>query len=340
MQPKLIKSILAKKLNAWAKTVETENKEVATLIRENTIVMGGSICSMLDGETPNDYDVYFRTHEAAKKIAHYYMSKFHEIQKEKQKLKGGIPIPMWLIHVNDPKGFKCFIKSAGVVEADNNKAYQYFETENQETVAAYFGTTSENEAAAATINEGGNPFNPESSVKNAKEVDKDKANAKGAFRPVYITQNAITLSDDVQIVTRFYGEPEEILEFYDYEHCKMYYKSWDRKLEITVDALESLHNKRLVYTGSRYPVCSLFRMRKFMSRGWSINAGQIVKMAWQIHKLDLNNIEVLSEQLIGVDHAYFVEILELLKAERKKLGPDADKSVNGTYLMTLIDKFF
>lgn len=341
MQPKLIKSILARKIKTWADSVRPESKEVAELIQENTIVMGGSICSLLDGEGPNDYDVYFRTNEAAHKIAKFYMDKFYKIQEEKQKKRGGVPVPMWLNHVKDPKGFKCYIKSAGVVETDNDKAYRYFETERQETVAEYFGTTNENEAAGAEMKPAGdvNPLDPEGAAETAQEVVEDATKAKGTFHPVYITQNAITLSDDVQIVTRFYGEPEEILEFYDYEHCKMYYKSWDRELVITLNALESLHNKRLVYTGSRYPICSLFRMRKFMSRGWTINAGQIVKMAWQIHKLDLSDPSGLESQLIGVDHAYFVEILELLQKRQKESGGDS-KTVDGTYLMELIDKFF
>jgi len=96
-------------------------------------------------------------------------------------------------------------------------------------------------------------------------------------------------------------------------------------------------NRRLEYTGSYYPICSLFRMRKFMGRGWNINAGQIVKMAWQIHKLDLSDPEVLEEQLIGVDHAYFVEILEHLEG---KMRLDGKKSIDETYLMELLDKYF
>lgn len=332
---------MSRKIKAWADSVRPESEKVAKLIEENTIVMGGSVCSLLDGESPNDYDVYFRTKEAAHLIAQFYMGKFYKIQEEKQKKRGGIPVPMWLKHVENPKGFKSYIKSAGVVEADNDKAYQYFETERQETVMEYFGTGNENEAAGAEMKPAGDvdPANPEAAAETASEVADDAKKSKGTFRPVYITQNAITLSDDIQIVTRFYGEPEEILEFYDYEHCKMYYKSWDRNLHISVNALESLHNKRLVYTGSRYPLCSLFRMRKFMSRGWTINAGQIVKMAWQIHELELSNPYVLEEQLIGVDYAYFVEILGLLQAKQKE-EKSGDKTVDGTYLMELIDKFF
>jgi hypothetical protein len=46
------------------------------------------------------------------------------------------------------------------------------------------------------------------------------------YRPVFLTTNAITLSDDVQLVIRFYGTPGEIHDVYDFEHCKCYWCSW------------------------------------------------------------------------------------------------------------------
>ena len=41
----------------------------------------------------------------------------------------------------------------------------------------------------------------------------------------YATNNAITLSDKIQIVLRFYGEPEDLHKNYDYVHCTSYYTS-------------------------------------------------------------------------------------------------------------------
>jgi hypothetical protein len=45
-------------------------------------------------------------------------------------------------------------------------------------------------------------------------------------------------------------------------------------------------------------------MKKFIQRGWTVN-GRNPKMLFQVSELDLKNIEVLEEQLIGVDVAYF-----------------------------------
>nr|MCU0343906.1 T9SS type A sorting domain-containing protein [Ignavibacterium sp.] len=43
------------------------------------------------------------------------------------------------------------------------------------------------------------------------------------YRPVFISENAITLSDKVQLVIRFYGTPAEIHDNYDYAHCMCYF---------------------------------------------------------------------------------------------------------------------
>jgi hypothetical protein len=111
---------------------------------------------------------------------------------------------------------------------------------------------------------------------------------------------------------------------------------WDAatgELGLRPQALESLLSRSLVYNGSRYPVASLFRIRKFIERGWRINAGQIVKMALQISELDLTKFDVLEDQLTGVDVAYFQQVLDTAK-ER-----GADK-IEGAYLIEIINRMF
>jgi hypothetical protein len=98
-------------------------------------------------------------------------------------------------------------------------------------------------------------------------------------------------------------------------------------------ALEALLSKELRYIGSKYPICSLVRLRKFITRGWRINAGQILKMAFQISELNLKDIKVLEDQLTGVDTAYFIQLVERLREK------DPEK-VDGAYLIEIIDRIF
>jgi len=153
------------------------------------------------------------------------------------------------------------------------------------------------------------------------------------YRPVFMSTNAITLSHKVQIVLRFYGEPDTIHENYDFVHCTNYWSSWNDSLTLRHPALEALLARELRYVGSKYPVCSVIRLRKFIRRGWTINAGQILKMVMQIAELDLTNPKVLEDQLTGVDSAYFMQLMTKLREK------DPEK-VNAAYLVEIIDRMF
>jgi hypothetical protein len=135
------------------------------------------------------------------------------------------------------------------------------------------------------------------------------------FRPLFLSTNAITLSDKVQVIIRFWGTPDELHSNYDFVHC------------------ECLLTRELRYVGSKYPLCSIVRLRKFIARNWTINAGQILKMCMQLNDLDLKDPKVLEEQLTGVDMAYFAEILA-------KVNEKDPARVDAAYLCTIIDRMF
>lgn len=170
------------------------------------------------------------------------------------------------------------------------------------------------------------------------EVKPDKSGTRPKYRVLFVTSNAITLSDSMQLILRFQGEAETIHENFDFVHATNYWTSWDKKLTLRPEALECTLSRELRYVGSKYPVCSVIRLRKFLTRGWTVNAGQIVKMAYQVSKLNMNDARVLEDQLVGVDSAYFSQVIGKL---REKVDDKGDPvPVDGTYLMTLIDKIF
>jgi len=160
---------------------------------------------------------------------------------------------------------------------------------------------------------------------------------KSKYRPVFLSSNAITLSDKIQIVLRFYGEPEEIHKNYDFVHCTCWYTYHDQKIALPAKALEAIINKELIYVGSKYPLCSIIRSRKFISRGWTINAGQYLKMALQLNTFDLLNVGILMDQTTGVDSAYFNQALDYIKEEQKS---NPNFKPDNTYLFEIINKIF
>ena len=133
---------------------------------------------------------------------------------------------------------------------------------------------------------------------------------KGIYNISYISPLAITLTDKIQIITRFYGSPKEIHSNYDFVHCTAYWTSWDNRLVIPHQVKDAVKAKHLVYIGSKYPVASAIRTKKFLKKGWNINAGQFLKIAMQISELNLHNEEELREQLVGMYSENLNEILD------------------------------
>lgn len=309
MKPKTIKAVIRKKLDEWLESIE--DATVKELARNETIVTGGCIASMLLKEPVNDFDIYFRTRKTTEAVAKYYVEQFKKNPPARNRHTGD-KIEIWVDTTLEDR-ITIQVKSAGIAgeQAEGKENYAYFEADPD----------ADGQAAADFISD---------TAKTVEAAEEDKGKK---YRPVFLTYNAITLTQKIQIVCRFYGEPDEIHENYDFQHCMCYYTSWDSNLVLRPKSLETLLSRELVYIGSKYPICSMIRTRKFIQRGWTINAGQYVKMAWQIGQLDLNDMEVMRDQLTGVDTAYFKEIIDLLKQK------DSAR-VDGTYLFQLIDRIF
>jgi hypothetical protein len=261
-----IENIIRAKIKSWLKSIEDE--ELRKEVNDHYIVTGGAIASMLLGDMPNDFDIYFDNVDVAAKVAKYYVQRllgeFDESIVEIKKLEGRV---------------EAKISSTGYLDRSDS---------------------------------------PENS-KNS-----------GKYKVLSITSNAITLSDKVQLVLRFVGDAAEIHKNYDYVHATNYFTE-AHGLVLNQPALESLLSRQLRYIGSLYPVCSIFRIKKFINRGWTINAGETLKILFDVSKLDLSNVEVLKDQLTGVDTTYFTCMLEHF---------EAGLPIERTYLFDIINKVF
>jgi len=304
-----IKSELTKKINDWLKSIK--DVKVRELAYKDVIVTGGAIASMLLGEKVNDFDLYFRTKSTTIAVAKYYVKQFNKVNDLKGKL-GAVPYEPTVIEdqIENCKGeienrVIIFMKSAGVA-GENQKDYRYFENLSETATINFVNST-------------------------AKKIRK----TKGKYKPVFMTDNAITLTGKIQLVIRFYGEPNEIHANYDFVHATCYWDHANKKLELPAKALECLLSRTLIYNGSLYPVASIFRTKKFIERGWRITAGQQLKMIFQVSELNLNDFHVLREQLIGVDVAYMFQLIEAVKEMSSK-----GEKIDATYLAALIDKIF
>ena len=327
---KMINKIIQKKIDDWINSID--DNDLKKLVKRDVIVTGGCITSMFLKEKINDYDIYFKTLETTFKVADYYAKKMALKYDEKHiyaqilearsggdfgwdPVEGGLEnsdVKNYIPNKEEPLKYRvrCFIKSAGAV-GDPETDLEEGSEESDEYVTI--------EPSLETIE---------------SEKEKDSKERK-KYSPVYMSSNAITLSDKIQIILRFYGEPDVIHQNYDFVHVTNYW-TYDTKLVTNIAALEAILAKQLRYVGSRYPLASIIRTRKFIRRGWSCNAGQYVKMAMQLNELDLCNIDVLEDQLTGVDVAYFHQVISYIKENKR----DMPKEDFAPYFIEVVNKIF
>ena len=298
MNRRRLQKVLSAKHNAFCDSIK--DKELRDRVRKGAYITGGSIVSLLTGEQVKDYDYYFKDEGLTTDVAKYYCKEFKALNPDKQSPE---------VRTDEDTGqVKIFLPSTGAVAEDDVIEYEDGD-QMQEAIEA----------------EG--------------EEEKEK------YRPIFLSANAITLSNSVQLVIRFYGEPEEVHKNYDFIHCMNYWLpnkydgkyARDGRVVLMPEALESILAKELHYTGSLYPLCSIIRTRKFIKRGWHINAGQFLKMGFQLSMLDLTDINVLEEQLTGVDAAYFRRIIEVCT---EKMEADESFKITAPYLSELVDRIF
>jgi len=341
-----VKSHLESKFKEWLASIE--DPEVRSLAAKNTIISGGAIPSLLSDEKVNDYDLYFLTHETALAIAQYYVKRFQVNPPPRFKNSGAlVHMAVWDREPREeggPNRVQIAIKSAGIAGAKGDGGnYRYFEDASVPSSAnqRYITSVMEVLREAPTVGDvqeeepGENdPDSPELKAERKKKAEEAKAEAGKKYRPIFLSSNAITLSDQVQLIIRFYGTPEEVHANFDFAHCTAY---WHPKtgLHMSEAMLTALKTKELVYMGSKYPLCSLIRTRKFQERGYWPHAGQYVKIGLQLGDMDLRDPAVLEDQLTGVDSAYFTELLTAL---RKDMHADPELDITSTYLCNLIDK--
>lgn len=267
MSERSIKAKIVTKLTEFLGSIA--DPDIADIIRENSIISGGAIASMLLGEKVNDYDIYLKNIDAAIAVSNYFIKR--DIEKRSI--------------------------AVSIKEVENIK---------RETEKRVF-------------------YDFPGGIIRALHPD-------GSYSIRAITSNALTLSDDVQLITRFYGTPEEIHRNFDFIHCTNYYDCLTGKLVLNIDAMHSLMSKRLYYAGSLYPIASLLRIRKFLDRDWTISAGQVAKISLQLTDIQLTP-SILAEQLLGVDLLYMSAFLEKLQFQE---GEELDMGL----VATLLDEVF
>jgi hypothetical protein len=273
------------------------DEELRNDVKKNILVSGGSITSLFLNEEVNDFDIYIQDIDVLLRLTQYYTKPFDDIT---------------ILDGRKKDILKREAESGGEeLEVLHNSYCVSLRNLKEDQIKLYFKGAQGN--------------------KRVSNIDEEKK-----YAPLFFSPNAISLSDEIQIVIRFHGNAEQIHKTFDFIHATNYFTFKDG-LVTNIPALESILTKQLKYQGSLYPVTSIIRAKKFINRGWHINAGELLKIMFQISQLNLSDPDVLEEQLIGVDVAYF-DIL--IGALRNKYESDKDFKLSNEYFNTIVDKVF
>lgn len=262
-------------------------------VKHNILVSGGSITSMLLNIPVNDYDIYIKDMDVLIRLAKYYVNSDEILDGRKRN--------EYLLQHSEGSNY--------YIEDDNSEMAVRLKNLKEDQVKLNI-----------------------QSIGERKELKKDTAGEPIKYQVSFLSQNAISLTDDIQIVLRFHGDAEQIHKTFDFIHATNYF-TFDEGLVTNKAALESILTKCLKYQGSLYPLTSIIRLKKFIHRGWTINAGEMLKMMFQVSELNLRDPQVLEEQLIGVDVAYFAVLIDILRS----IKPE---KLESHHLNTIIDRVF
>jgi len=351
MKTKTISKIISRKINEWLLNIT--DQDLAKRLEGSVIVTGGCITSMLLNEDVNDYDVYITNKQLVKDLAQYYCDVFNSNHDLSDKNKIGAKLHAWVLDgedVHDWKEGKKDLSSFAFNYEDTvyDPEMEWDSDDCKPSVSGMLLHTSRDRVKIMVNSDGvASDETPslddyQNTIEDGDEIpakNTDSSEEKQPYRPVFLSDNAVTLSDSIQIILRFYGDPKEIHSNFDFVHTTNY---WTKETGVVTntDALEATLAKELVYRGSKYPITSIIRSRKFIKRGWHINAGQYLKMAFQVSNLDLTNIYVLQDQLVGVDSLYFMMFINQLKKDIEKGNKGKDCLVDNSYVVSVIDKIF
>jgi hypothetical protein len=141
---------------------------------------------------------------------------------------------------------------------------------------------------------------------------------EAGFELIFTTENALTFKRKVlnrvytiQLVTRFTGEPLDIFKTFDFTIVCGAYSFKDNEFTLGDNFLIDLAQRKLVYTGgSSFPICAMYRTKKYVDRGFNLPGGTVIHIALHINKLEINTYKELKEQLQGIDTLFLGNVFK------------------------------
>jgi hypothetical protein len=122
----------------------------------------------------------------------------------------------------------------------------------------------------------------------------------------------------VQLVKVLTRTPSEVISSFDFTICQAGF-DLDDGFIFGADFFQHLAQRRLVFNiKAEYPICSLYRARKFIKRGFSLSGIEAIKLGLRIHSLKIDTYRDLRAQLMGIDTLFLKDLTDSLKGQDEK----------------------
>jgi len=137
-----------------------------------------------------------------------------------------------------------------------------------------------------------------------------------------------------QLITRFHGTPQDILDTFDFTITQGIFDFENEEFVCGDRFFPDIAAKKLVYLGkSHFPICAMYRTKKYQERGYSLPGSTIMHIALSIVRLDIRTYKDLKQQLMGIDTMYLQNLLNSSKYD------DALPVDYGQFLVDAFDNF-
>jgi hypothetical protein len=170
---------------------------------------------------------------------------------------------------------------------------------------------------------------------------------KYGFETVFESINAITLKRPstrsrkvwtIQLITRFHGDPYKVMSEFDFTITQGCYSFNTGEFDFGERFFGDLAARKLVYLGSsNYPICAMYRTKKYSERGYKLPGSTIMHIALSIVRLEIKTYKDLKEQLMGIDTMYLQGLLNNDPNFKDELPYDYGQFVEAAF--TRIDGF-
>jgi len=158
------------------------------------------------------------------------------------------------------------------------------------------------------------------------------------FKLLFKSDNALSYKRDnvnIQLIKKIYGKPEDIINQFDYTICMGAYDFSSRKFIFNEHFLQHNAQRQLIFNiNAKYPICSLYRMLKYIKRGYIISGGEIIKLSLCVNNLKMETFADLKEQLEGIDTMFLKDLTDRLLSYEY-----ANKKYDFLESITIIDKY-